>query len=268
MHMPPKRADVLEMDHAGDAPQQPADDIASGPKMLLALGRGKTGKSTFIRYAAERSISLGNLPVIADADRTNATLSAFFDKVERPPSPADDDVKDWLEAFADRQITDRFSAYLDMGGGDLVLKNWAASIELAPFMVQHGITPVAVHFIGSDIDDLTYLRDVEQVFQPKHTAIVLNEGTLSPGRVARKAFAHILKHEIFLAAVERGAQVVRMPALTAMQEIETRGLCFEDAQNGRVKPGQDMIGPVARQKIAIWRREMAASFTSIASWLP
>jgi hypothetical protein len=268
MHMPPKRDTVLEMDQAGDAPPPQTDDIASSPKMLLALGRGKTGKSTFIRYAAEYSISRGNLPVIADADRTNATLAAFFDKVERPPSPADDDVVDWLEAFADRQITDRFSAYLDMGGGDLVLKNWAASLDLAPFLMQHGITPIAMHFVGSDIDDLTYLRDVEAVFQPQHTAIVLNEGTLSPGRVARKAFAPILQHEIFRTAVARGAQVVRMPALACMQEIETRGLCFEDAQNGRVKSGQAMIGPVARQKIAIWRREMAASFAPIDSWLP
>jgi len=265
--MTSKREPVPEIERAGDASQPPID-MTDAPKLLLALGRGKTGKSTFVRWAAERSLGLGGLPVIADADRTNATLAAFFENVERPPSPADDDVLDWLEGFADRQITERFSAFLDMGGGDLVLKNWAASIDLAPFLVENGITPVALHFMGSDIDDLTYLRDIETIFQPRHTAIVLNEGTLSPGRVARKAFAPILRHDIFLAAAERGAQVVRMPALACMQEVEIRGLGFQDAQAGKVKPGQAMIGPVARQKISLWRKEMAASFAPIASWIP
>jgi hypothetical protein len=39
------------------------------------------------------------------------------------------------------------------------------------------IQPVAVHLIGADRDDLTYLRDVEEgrVVAPKATILVLNE---------------------------------------------------------------------------------------------
>ena len=46
---------------------------------------------------------------------------------------------------------------LDMGGGDQVFKRFAQSIELVTLLDQVGIMPVALHCIGPDIDDLSYL---------------------------------------------------------------------------------------------------------------
>jgi hypothetical protein len=53
-----------------------------------------------------------------------------------------------------------------------------------------------------------------------------------------------------------------------MHEVERRRLPFADAEAGRVKAGQDRIGPVNRQLIAIWRRDMATAFANIAQWMP
>ena len=258
--MPAKNVALIEPDEARSS--------ASMPKLILALGRGKTGKSTFIRWAAERAIERGGEPVIVDADRTNATLSAFFANVIRPPSPEDDDVRTCLNSFADRQIEERFSAFLDLGGGDLTLKAWARSLDLAPFLEGYGIAPVALHFLSSDIDDLSYLRDIEAIFRPERTALVLNEGTVPLGRVARTAFEPVMRHEIFLSAVARGARVMRMPRLAPMHEVDRRRLSFADAAAGAVKPDQEKIGPTSRQLITMWRREMEASFAPVASWLP
>jgi hypothetical protein len=140
----------------------------TAPKLILALGRGKTGKSTFIRWAAEAALERGAEPVIADADRTNATLAAFFENVTRPESPEDEDVRLWLNDFVDRQIDTRFSAFLDLGGGDLILKTWARDLELAAFLEHHGVVPVAVHFLGCDLDDLSYLRDTRRAHTSGH----------------------------------------------------------------------------------------------------
>jgi hypothetical protein len=264
--MASKRDDVAELERADAA----AQDIGASPRLLLPLGRGKTGKSTFVRWAVERSLERGGQAVIADADRTNATLSAFFHNVVRPPSAEDEEVRLWLNDFVDDQIERQFSAFLDLGGGDLVLKTWARDLELAPFLEANGITPIALHFAGCDLDDLSYLRDIEEVarFRPRHFAIVLNEGMVPPGRVARTAFEAIINHEVFRSAIDRGARVVRMPRLACMHEIERRRLSFAEAEAGRVKAGQDKIGPVARQQIAIWRREMERSFEPVASWIP
>jgi hypothetical protein len=254
-----------------DAQQLVADKtIAESPKLLLALGRGKTGKSTWIRWAAERSLGRGGTPVIADADRTNASLSVFFENVIRPPSPEDDDVRLWLNGFANRQIEEKFSAFLDLGGGDLVLKSWARDLELAPFLESYGITPIALHFLGPDLDDLTYLRDIETVakFQPKHVGVVLNEGVIPPGRVARTAFEPVINHEVFREVLARGARVMRMPRLSCAHEVENRGLSFSDAEASRVKPGQANVDPISRRLIGLWRRDMEASFAEVAEWIP
>ena len=261
-------ATLLEAGREGEG-ALPSDHM-SAPKLVLALGRGKTGKSTFIRWAAESALERGAEPVIADADRTNATLAAFFENVTRPESPEDEDVRLWLNDFVDRQIENQFSAFLDLGGGDLILKTWARDLELALFLEQHGVVPVAVHFFGCDLDDLSYLRDIEENagFRPQQTVIVLNEGLVPIGRVARTAFRPIIEHEVFRKVLDRGAVVVRMPRLACMHEIERRRLSFADAEAGRVKAGQDRIGPVNRQLISIWRREMASAFAKIAQWMP
>jgi hypothetical protein len=263
-----KDAGVMELEPSAEAHPQ-AQDIADQPKLILTMGRGRIGKSTFVRWAAERSLTMGGLPVIADADRTNATLSAFFENVTSPPSPADDDVRQWLGELVERQIEERFTAFLDLGGGDQVLKVWSRELDLAPFLESYGITPVALHFLGCEIDDLSYLRDIEAVsgFRPKHTLLVLNEGMVPTGRTARTAFEPIVNHEVFRGAIARDAVVARMPRLVCMHEIETRRISFADAEDNRVKPGQAKIGPINKQLITRWRAEMEGSFAAVDPWI-
>jgi len=242
-------------------------DVTGQPKIVFAGGRGKTGKSTFMRWAIERCIERGGEPVIADADRTNQTLMAFFPTAIKPPSAEDDDVRLWLNDLADNQIERRNTAFLDLGGGDLTLKHWARDLDLAPFLTHHGITPVVFYLLGSDIDDLSYLRDLETVFAPQRTCLVLNEGMVPSGRSPLSAFNPIIDHPVFESAVKRGALFLRMPKLGCMQEIDRRRLSFADAEAGRVREGQDRIGPTMRQMIAIWRRETEASFGKVSAWI-
>ena len=61
-------------------------------------------------------------------------------------------------------------------------QNWPALLGQSSIALPYGITPVLLHLLGSDIDDLTYLRDLETVYAPQHTAIILNEGMVPPGR--------------------------------------------------------------------------------------
>jgi hypothetical protein len=240
------------------------------PKLVLTMGRGKTGKSTFIRWAGERAFRAGRSPVIADGDRTNATLAAFFDGVSRPPSPDPDEMKQWLNAMIEDQIEQRYNVLLDLGGGDLVWKEHARDLELVSLCEKYGVEPVGVHFLGCDLDDLAYLRDVEEggVFTPQKTILVLNEGIVPPGRSVTRAFDAVQNHDIYKAAFARGAKPVFMPRLGCMTEIDRRRIMFEDAEAGRVKEGQEKIGPINRQMIAIWRRSMDAAFVDVAEFLP
>jgi hypothetical protein len=244
-----------------DRERAPASDTAKQPTMVIAAGRGKVGKSVTLRWMIERALARGDLPVIADADRTNATLSAFFPLAIRPASAEDEDVRLFLNQLADDQIGSRANSFLDLGGGDLTLKQWTRDLDLSSFLASYGIRPVLLHLLGSDIDDLAYLRDLETVFAPPHTAIVLNAGMVPSGRSPLTAFTPILEHAVFKAAVERGAKVIRMPRLGCMQEVDARRLSFADADHG------DSFPPTARQLVRMWRREMEKAFETVTPWI-
>ena len=118
-----------------------------------------------------------------------------------------------------------------------------------------------LHLVGSDLDDLAYLRDLETVFAPPHTAIVLNAGMVPAGRSPVTAFNPILEHPVFLDAVTRGAKVVNMPRLGVMQDVDARRLSFAAATEGTALP------PTARQMVKMWRREMEKAFEQVTPWI-
>lgn len=241
------------------------------PSLIVPLGRGARGKTWWSRWLIERAQNRGRDIVVADVDRTNATLSAYFEGVVTPPSADDRDVREWLAAFIEQQIERRFTALLDLGGGDLILKRVAREIGLVDFLATNGIRPIAVHLLGPDRDDLAYLQDVEVegVFAPEATILVLNEALVPPHRTAATAFQQtVLEHPILVRAIERGARLVTMPRLEPASEIDLRRLTFAAAEAGQVKEGQVPVGLWKRQQIALWRRAMEQAFAPVSDWLP
>jgi hypothetical protein len=236
--------------------------------MVIAGGRGKTGKSTLLRFAIEQCFARGGEPVIADADRTNPTLTAFFpNSSTRPQSTENDDVRLWLDALVDGQIDSRSTIYLDLGGGDQMLKQWTRDMDIGPFLTRYDIVPVLLHVLGSDLDDLTYLRDLESVFSPTHTAIILNEGVVPSGKTPMTAFRPIVERPEYQSAIGRGVQTVMMPRLGCMQDVDRRRLSFANAETGTVKDGQEKFPPTMQQQVVMWRRAMATAFAPISSWI-
>jgi polynucleotide 5'-kinase involved in rRNA processing len=79
---------------AGLAPSNLVD-LTGKPKVWLTIGRGKTGKTTLIRFLVEETIGAGRQVVIADVDRTNATLANYFVGVQRPPATRAASLRGW-----------------------------------------------------------------------------------------------------------------------------------------------------------------------------
>lgn len=244
---------------------------ATTPLFILPLGRGTRGKTWWVRWAVDRALARGREIVIADADRTNATLSAYFQDVVTPPSADDAEMRDWFAAFVERQIAEHFNALIDLGAGDLILKQLAREVGLTAFLERYGIRPVAVHLLGPDPDDLAYLHDVERdgLFAPAATILVLNAALVPRNRAEKAAFqTTLLEHPVFLKALERGATVVWMPRLAVAHEVDARRLTFTAAEDNKVKPAQPAIGPWNRQLIHNWLRDMEENFAPVAHWLP
>ena len=260
----------MTSDPAGGATVPFAPAVPSRPKLVVPLGRGGRGKTWWTRWAVERAQDAGRAVVVADADRTNATLSAYFAGVLTPPSAEDAEMSDWFTAFIEQLVERELTATLDLGGGDLLLKRVNHEASVVEFLEGNGVQVVAVHVLGPDRDDLAYLRDLEanRLFAPDATMLVLNEALVPAERSTQAAFEAVLDNSIFRAAVERGARPVWMPRLKPAHEVDERRLTFAAAEASRVKDGQTPIGLWNRQVITKWRRTMEANFAPVADWLP
>jgi Zeta toxin len=250
---------VAELDHPPTAA-----DAADSPRAIFAVGRGGRGKTVANRWMIDRALNQGRQIIIADADRTNQTLAAFFGElVVSPPSAADDDMRPWLDGLLEKAIEQRQSLIVDLGGGDQILKHAAMEFDLAGFLAQNGITPVVLHFVGADSDDLAYLRETERngLLAPEKTTIVFNAGVVPAGVSLDAAWTKHEKDPALKAAVARGAQLVRMPRLACMTLLDDKRLRFTEASGSK-------IGLTNAQRVLMWLREMERSFAPIASWLP
>ncbi len=239
------------------------------PKLILPLGRGHNGKSFWARWMIDRAQTRGREIVVADGDRTNPALGAFFHEVLTPPSAEPDDMEVWFMALCAEQSEKRFNAVLDLGGGDQLLKAFGRKLDFSTYFEELGIEPVAVYLLSSDPDDLAFLRDLEAdgLFAPEATILVLNEGRADGRKSSSGAFNAILEHRIFTAAMKRGAVPIVMPRLFYAAESAVLRLTPSAAVACRSREGHPPLGVAQRQFIAKWLRDMEQNFAPVASWL-
>ena len=254
--------------------QAPAStvDLSGRPKVWITIGRGKTGKSSLIRYAAEETTGAGRQVLLADMDRTNATLSSYFGGVQRPPEGDEEIVVKWLEKLLIFIMEKKVSAYIDIGGGDTTLRRLVSeSPDLVNMLETAGVAVVAVYMLGPQTDDLSPLASLEAAgFQPKATALVLNEALIDTAAPREQAFARVLRHSVFREAIGRGATPLWMPRLIPAGEIEARRVFYGQAATGVAREGrkQSALGPFDQARVRAWLANMRSELGGISSWIP
>ena len=245
-------------------------DLGDKPKIWLTIGRGKTGKTTLTRFLVEETMDAGRPVVIADVDRTNATLASYFDDVQRPPDGDESTVSAWLEKLLTFVMTKKVSAYIDLGGGDTTLRRLVAEVnDLVETLQNAGVAVVAAYLLGPQTDDLSPLATLEAAgFQPAATALVLNEGLIDPSQTREDAFARVVRHSAFRNATARGAVPLWMPRLLPAGEVEARRVLFGQAAQGGVREGckQTPLGPFDQGRLRAWLEAMRSELAPVRSW--
>jgi hypothetical protein len=180
----------------------------------------------------------------------------------------------WAEELLAFVMAEKQSALLDMGGGDLSMGRLLQDVpDLTASLEEAGVQPVALYTLSPRVDDLGVLAGYEaQGFQPRATALILNAGLADPTMPREDAFARVLRHSAFRAAVERGAVPLWMPRLDAgvAAEIEGKRLRFGQARDGQAPADQPdaILGPFNRSRVRKWMADMEAALAPIQSWLP
>jgi hypothetical protein len=256
-------------------PTKPVADLSQLTPVWFLIGAGWSGKTTLARWLGDPLTGAGRKGLLAALDPQNRTLAAFFNDGEQPPSNDPAQTARWLRDLVGFLIEQRVPAVLDMGGGDTAL---ASLLTLAPgfagAMEEAGVAPVAAFLLGPRVDDLAVLQSLRgRGFRPKATAIVLNEGRVDQGLTREEAFARVLRHSAFRAAVDDGAAVIWMPRLDPpdlAQEIEAKRLHFTDARDGIVPQGRNVAPVTALERVMVraWLERMDRAFAPVRTWLP
>jgi hypothetical protein len=252
----------------------PVVDLTGQAKAWFAIGPGRSGKTTLLRYLAEVILDGGREALFAALDPQNRSLKGFLGKVLEAPTNDAAAVAKWLERLLRHLMAHRQSALLDLGGGDTSLGRLLAEVpDLAAALQEAGVFPVAVYTLGPRVDDLAALAGFEaRGFRPRAVALLLNQGLADPTLPREDAFARVLRHSAFRAAVARGAVPLWMPRLepSVAAEIEAKRLHFTDARDGQAPEGRQVapLGPFDRSRVRQWLEAMAAELAPIRSWLP
>ena len=246
-------------------------DLSGKKKIIFWTGRGKTGKTTGIRWAAETAVANKRSLLMADMDPTNDTFSKYVADVLRPPEASDPAIAlKWLDKLLQHALQQGTSLLVDLGGGDTTLRRLVTQLpDLVAMFEAQGFAVVVLYAVGPQEEDLSPLATLEGLgFRPTATAIVLNEAMIEVGDTRETAFARVFGHSAFRAALDRGAIPVWMPRLLAAQQVEIRRLHFRDAADGQVGQAASPLGPFDRSRVLNWLQAMDTNFAGIKTWLP
>jgi hypothetical protein len=249
-----------------------AVDLTSTAKVILALGQGGTGKTTFLRWVADRvTIREDADPLtLATVDPINRELLQYYSAALSPQTQDPAKIAEWLEKALVALMRRKQSAAIDFGGGDTSLQRLVTEVpDLHSMLVGAGVHPVCLYLLSPRETDITPLALMQQAgFQPEATALVLNLGRADPTRDPEFEFRQLRRQPAYRAALDAGAVEIWMPRLFAAKAIEDRRITFQQALTGQMSDGRPGLGPFDRSRLHHWLKAMDGAFAGVQSWLP
>src|SRR6185312_7828038 len=230
-------------------------DAQAHPSWQFPFDRRSSSRHQTLPRRAQRRAEAVRLDRLGRLDPGQARQTACTVRMSRTTS----EVAAWLQELLLHCMKEKASALVDLGGGDTSLRRLLRTVpDLADVLREGGVEPVAIHVVGNNPHDLVPLDETEEAgFRPPATAIVCNERLDT-----RDRFGPILRHSVFRAAVERGAEQVWMPYLTrdTARLVDAKHLPFLQVGNN--------LGPFNGAAVRLWLKAMSQEFERIRSWLP
>ena len=244
------------------------------PLLLVALGRQRVGKTALLNTIVQYHRALGSQVEVWNADQQNRThsLSTFFPDADCPSDAGLADTREWIERKLRDQAERRYHAVLDAGGGFTGFSALVEDVPVIEFLAAHGVGVIGLFCVGPEKADLDYLDSFSKhaMFMPAATMIVMNSGLVLSGRAPGAAFASLMENATVQAALGRGARVAMFPALTCMSAVTDRGLTFDEAAEGKLKPGQEPMSFFDPTRVREWWTKKVPEFFDKfpPDWLP
>jgi hypothetical protein len=235
--------------------------IEAGPprrRLILALGRGKSGKTIWARWLTEVMRARGVNPVVADADTIGTGLCRYEEGALRLYRH-DGAIQSWWDSvLADsedrigRPVVVDFS--LDQGVIDRVDPEGA---DFRDRYAEIGFDVTKVCFFAPDTGDADAFVNNGARVTATDTFLVLNEG--APGEQGSRQFDSVLAHPAVREAIDNGARVARMPTLRSDLAAD-RDIASLIAFSKLGVPGQEPLS-FKRVTMRTWLDRMETAFS-------
>ncbi len=210
-------------------------DVDSRPLFFNRMGRGRTGGSTFLDIMVQRMLAEKRPVMIADGDLKNPTLSKLYPDgtgfpVERPGSLDLADVKEWILSIMGLASERRATLVLDLGGGDRVMGDLSAELQVAAVALELGLVPVGLYFTGVEQDDLIHVHNLVEAgaFKADRQILIVNESLVPAGKTAQNVVVPFTQTEAFVSLCSRGVESLRFPRLMMLEKIRAAGLTINE----------------------------------------
>jgi hypothetical protein len=226
-------------------------------RLILALGRGKSGKTIWARWLAEAMRARGVNPVVADADTVGTGLCRYEEGALRP-SRNDGEQSWWDAVLADSEDRGGRPVVVDFSlNQGLIRRVDPEGTDFRDRYTEIGFDVTKVCFFAPDTGDADAFVSNGARVTATDTLLVLNEG--APGEQGRRQFDRILAHPAVREAIDNGARVARMPTLRSDLAAD-RDIVSLIAFSKLGVPGQE---PLAFKRVTMrtWLDRMDTAFS-------
>jgi hypothetical protein len=184
----------------------------AGRRLILALGRGKSGKTIWARWLAEAMRARGINPVVADADTDGSGLCRYEEGALRLYRH-DGAIQSWWDAvLADSEDRSGRPVVVDCSlNQGLIHRVDPEGTDFRDRYAEIGFEVTKVCFFAPDTGDADAFVTNGARVTATDTLLVLNEG--APGEQGSRQFDSVLAHPAVREAIDHGARVARMPTL-------------------------------------------------------
>jgi hypothetical protein len=238
-----------------------AINIEAGParrRLILALGRGKSGKTIWARWLTEVMRARGINPVVADADTVGTGLCRYEEGALRLHRH-DGAIQSWWDAvLADSEDRSGRPVVVDFSlNQGLIRRVDPEGTDFRDRYAEIGLDVTKVCFFAPDTGDADAFVSNGARVTATDTLLVLNEG--APGERGSRQFDSVLAHPAVREAIDHGARVARMPTLRSDLAAD-RDIASLIAFSKLVVPGQE---PLAFKRVTMrtWLDRMETAFS-------
>jgi hypothetical protein len=181
-------------------------------RLILALGRGKSGKTIWARWLTEVMRARGVNPVVADADTYGSGLCRYEEGALRLYRH-DGAIQSWWDAvLADSEDRSGRPVVVDFSlNQGLIRRVDPEGTDFRDRYAEIGFDVTNVCFLAPDTGDADAFAHNGARVTATDTLLVLNEG--APGERGSRQFDSVLAHPAVREAIDHGARVARMPTL-------------------------------------------------------